>query len=30
VVLKGDETLPVGCAVTRLGLRDGVAKFEAA
>ena len=29
VVLKGDETLPVGCAVTRLGLRDGVAKFEA-
>lgn len=29
LVLSGDETLPVGCAVTRLALRDGAAKFEA-
>jgi uncharacterized protein involved in outer membrane biogenesis len=29
VVVSGDETLPVGCAVARLGLRDGVATFEA-
>lgn len=29
LVLGGDETLPVGCAVARLALRDGAAKFEA-
>ena len=29
LVLSGDETLPVGCAVTRLALKDGAAKFEA-
>jgi uncharacterized protein involved in outer membrane biogenesis len=30
VVLSGsDETLPVGCAVTRLAFKDGVAKLEA-
>ena len=29
IVLSGDETLPASCAVARLGLRDGAAKFEA-